>query len=44
VLGSGLYLWLKRRNVAIEDFVRASRDEELESVAPRPAVVRRESA
>jgi uncharacterized iron-regulated membrane protein len=37
VLGSGLYLWLKRRNVAIEDFLRALRGEDLEDAAPTAA-------
>jgi uncharacterized iron-regulated membrane protein len=44
VLGSGLYLWLKRRNVSIEDLVRALRSEEPEDAAARPAIEQRESA
>jgi uncharacterized iron-regulated membrane protein len=44
VLGSGLYLWLKRRNVSIEDLARALRGDELENAAARPAMEQRESA
>jgi uncharacterized iron-regulated membrane protein len=32
VLGSGLYLWLKRRNVAVEEWLRTLQDEEREDV------------
>jgi uncharacterized iron-regulated membrane protein len=44
VLGSGLYLWLKRRTVPAEEWLRERRSEELEGAAARVAFKQGESA
>lgn len=44
VLGSGLYLWLKRRTVPVEEWLRERRPEEWADMTALPTVQRGESA
>lgn len=42
VLGSGLYLWLGKRNVAVEEWARSSQQEDWTAVTALPVVERQE--
>jgi len=44
VLGSGLYLWLKRRNISVEEWLHDVQPEASDAVVSFPAVPQRESA